>query len=120
VQVLRQSTKSGWPLQNVILKRVTEDHRTVFQLQFEWDSLVGGQARDHKHVSKGKEHKVKARRRSGKGSNFTHEEDALLADLKRDDRRLSWHEIHEQFTSKFPGRSRGALQVRYSTKLKGG
>jgi len=54
-----------WRLQNVILKRVTQDHGTVLQLQFEWDSLVGGQARDHEHVSEGKEHKVKARRRSG-------------------------------------------------------
>ncbi|RYO79487.1 hypothetical protein DL766_009348 [Monosporascus sp. MC13-8B] len=46
------------------------------------------------------------------------EEDNLLIELKR--RELSWQETYEQFTEKFPGRSKGTLQVRYCTKLKGG
>jgi len=62
-----QAKYEEWPLRNVILKRVTQDHRSVFQLQFEWDSRVrhGWRARDYKHVGKGKEHKAKERRCEG-------------------------------------------------------
>jgi hypothetical protein len=46
-------------------------------------------------------------------SKFSPEDDKLLQRLKEDGR-LSWDEIAEQF----PGRSKGGLQVHYSTKLK--
>lgn len=48
---------------------------------------------------------------------FTDEEDRLLIEVK-EGRRISWKEIHTEFTALHPGRSVGALQVRYCTKLK--
>jgi Myb-like DNA-binding domain len=48
-----------------------------------------------------------------KGTRFTQEEDAKLIDMKETKRR-SWDEIE----GAFPGRTRAALQVHYSTKLK--
>ncbi|KAH9844707.1 WD40 repeat protein [Teratosphaeria destructans] len=50
---------------------------------------------------------------SGHGARFTPEEDALLARLKEVED-MSWREIAEYF----PGRTEGALGVRYSTKIK--
>ncbi|KDN59735.1 hypothetical protein CSUB01_12328 [Colletotrichum sublineola] len=46
---------------------------------------------------------------------FSKDEDQLLQNLREKD--YSWKEIHSQFSEKFPGRTQGALQVRYSTKL---
>ena len=47
-----------------------------------------------------------------RNSRFSPEEDALLLQLKREG--LSWDEISDRF----PERSKGTLQVHYSTKLK--
>ncbi|SPO03180.1 uncharacterized protein DNG_05862 [Cephalotrichum gorgonifer] len=112
-----RATYQQWPLQDVLLKRVMDDGRTVFQLQFTWDSCP-----QHHRNAHGTEHAetsghgTKTRSRRGKGSMFTAEEDELLVRLKGG--QLAWDEIHERFSRKFPGRSRGSLQVRYCTKLK--
>lgn len=47
---------------------------------------------------------------------FTPDEDSLLIQLRS--AKLTWQEIYRRFDKRFPGkRSRGALQVRWSTKL---
>ncbi|KAK5120047.1 hypothetical protein LTR85_006528 [Meristemomyces frigidus] len=51
---------------------------------------------------------------SSHGMPFTPADDALLARLKEAEN-LSWEEIHAHF----PTRTRGAIQVRYSSKVKG-
>ena len=51
--------------------------------------------------------------RTGKRCHFSSDDDALLVQLKEKEG-LSWDEI----TDHFPGRSKGALQVHYCTKLK--
>jgi hypothetical protein len=50
--------------------------------------------------------------RPARNSRLSPEEDALLLQLKREG--LSWDEISDRF----PERSKGTLQVHYSTKLK--
>lgn len=112
-----------WPLKDVVLKRTILDGRATFQLQFEWPIYT-------MHTAEvGKLHKKKSRRTSrttsstaSQGSHasrrrvkFSSEEDELLRRLKDDD--LPWSEIYRRFTATYPGRSRGALQVRYCTKL---
>jgi hypothetical protein len=57
--------------------------------------------------------KAPVRRRGGKHCAFTPRDDEGLIDLK-ENKRLPWKAI----TLQFPGRSVGALQVRYCTKLK--
>lgn len=104
-----------WPLENVCLKRVTEDGTTTFQLQFSWDSPTKyghetGTRRDLPKSGSSAKHSSVTR------VTFTAEEDDLLIELKRQG--LSWQETHEKFTARFPGRSKGTLQVRYCTKLK--
>jgi hypothetical protein len=51
--------------------------------------------------------------RPAKNLRFSHEDDILLLRLKGEEG-LSWDEISERF----PERSKGTLQVHYSTKLK--
>ena len=90
---------------------MTEGGRTVFQLQFAWDSRP-----KHHPTAYGRQ------RASTQGPRvsykFTEDEDALLIQLKKEDC-LRWSEIHKSFSEQFRGRSQVALQVRYSTKLKG-
>jgi hypothetical protein len=106
-----------WPLEDVSLKRVTENGMTTFQLQFSWDSC------EHATESPRSESPVKKRNSAKRGATataaITPDEDALVIKLKEVDK-LRWHEIHEKFTEAFPGRKRsvGTLQVRYCTKLK--
>ncbi|RYP70408.1 hypothetical protein DL769_004970 [Monosporascus sp. CRB-8-3] len=108
-----QATYAEWPLQDVLLKRVTEGGRTVFQLQFAWDSRP-------QHHPKAYGSRTALAQKSGVArAKFTKDEDALLVRLKEDDR-LCWPEIHKRFSARFGGRSRGALQVHYSTMLKRG
>ncbi|KAG9249627.1 uncharacterized protein F5Z01DRAFT_472150 [Emericellopsis atlantica] len=57
------------------------------------------------------------KRKTGSRGKFTPEEDDLLIDLKTN-LSLPWSDIHRRFSNRFPGRSKGALQVRYCTKLK--
>lgn len=55
-----------------------------------------------------------SRRKKPPKAKFTAEDDDLLVDLK-EKRKLTWKQIAEHFN----GRTAGALQVRYCTKLKG-
>lgn len=55
--------------------------------------------------------------RQKRAPEFTKAEDNLLRELKQG-KGLVWKSIHRQFTEVFPGRSVGALQMRYCTKLK--
>ena len=105
-----------WPLENACLKRVTENGVTTFQLQFSWDSCTknGHETRNRRNPAKSRN---SAKHTPVTKVAFTAEEDNLLIELKRQE--LSWQETYEQFTEKFPGRSKGTLQVRYCTKLKG-
>ncbi|PNH48838.1 hypothetical protein VD0002_g7348 [Verticillium dahliae] len=111
-----------WPLQDVALKRVTENGVAISQLQFSWDPRTDHR-RDHPHP----EPRVPVRsirkrdtkkQASSSGAPFTEREDRCLIRLKEQGG-LPWTEIHKSFTDSFPGRSQGALQVRYYTKLKG-
>ncbi|KAJ5098837.1 hypothetical protein N7532_005838 [Penicillium argentinense] len=52
-----------------------------------------------------------------KGLPFSMEESRLLVDL-REEQRLSWSEATRRFGQKFPGRSKGSIQVYWSTTLK--
>ena len=57
-----------------------------------------------------------AARTSRRRARFSEEEENLLVDLKEQtDPKLSWREIQRRF----PNRTIGSLQVRYSTQLKG-
>ncbi|KAJ9137720.1 hypothetical protein NKR23_g8943 [Pleurostoma richardsiae] len=106
-----------WPLENVSLKRVTENGMTTFQLQFSWESC------EHATESPRSDSPVKKRNSAKRGATaratITPDEDDLVIKLKEVDK-LRWHEIHEKFTEAFPGRQRSVatLQVRYCTKLK--
>lgn len=113
-----------WPLKDVVLKRTILDGRATFQLQFEWPVYTMHTAEE------GKGHKKKSRRTprtasstASQGSHassrrikFSKEEDELLWRLKN--KGITWSEIHKRFSVAYPGRSCGALQVRYCTKLK--
>lgn len=115
-----------WPLQDVVLRRTLLDGRATFQLHFEWSVYT----RHTEELGKGHKHKSRlmprtTSNRASQGSHtssrrvkFSSEEDELLRQLKENRRGLSWPEIHERFSGTYPGRSRGALQVRYCTKLK--
>ncbi|KAK3940945.1 hypothetical protein QBC46DRAFT_458630 [Diplogelasinospora grovesii] len=94
-----------WPLDDVVLKRVTANGLAAFQLQF-YQSPVKRRTTTKRGAS------IRAR--------FTPEEDDLLVKLKNQG--LPWQGIHKKFTDAFPQRERrvGSLQVRYCTKLKGG
>ncbi|KAJ5111740.1 hypothetical protein NUU61_001370 [Penicillium alfredii] len=52
-----------------------------------------------------------------KGLLWSEEEGRLLVKL-RDEQKLAWSELTEHFTREFPGRSKGSIQVYWSTKLK--
>ena len=106
-----QAEYKVWALHDIPLERVTEGCRTVFPLQFAWDSRP-----QHHPITYGRQRaSVRGPRVSCK---FTEDEDALLIQLKEEDC-LRWSEIHRRFSEQFRSRSQIALQVRYSTKLKG-
>ncbi|KAI1315069.1 hypothetical protein F5Y16DRAFT_406984 [Xylariaceae sp. FL0255] len=112
-----------WPLENVLLKRVIDNGVATFQLQFTWDSCpkYGGagedQSTENQRPSSRSKKGASAKQRRARKDTFAPDEDKYLSELK-EKLRLPWKEIHERFTESFPGRSRGALQVRYCTKLK--
>ncbi|KAK3942582.1 hypothetical protein QBC46DRAFT_68952 [Diplogelasinospora grovesii] len=113
-----------WPLENVSLKRVTVNGVTTFQLQFTWDSCSKhGHGREDLAienqglVSPSRRH-ASAKRGRATRATFATSADELLIELK-EKLGLPCKEIHKRFTESFPGRSVGALQVRYCTKLKG-
>ncbi|KAJ5267206.1 hypothetical protein N7478_010014 [Penicillium angulare] len=56
-------------------------------------------------------------RTSRKGLPFSAEEDRLLVKLRKEEN-LAWSEVVTRFSQKFPGRSKGSIQVHWSTRLK--
>jgi hypothetical protein len=104
------TTFQEWPLEGATLKRVVEGGVATFQLQFSWD-LCTERGNYVEAPPKGRT-PLSAK---GRGP-FTADEDAMLIKLK--EQGISWKEIHGQFAAIYPGRTSGALQVRYCTKLK--
>ncbi|KAJ5288020.1 hypothetical protein N7478_003706 [Penicillium angulare] len=56
-------------------------------------------------------------RTSRKGLPFSAEEDRLLVKLRKEEN-LAWSEVVTRFSQRFPGRSKGSIQVHWSTRLK--
>lgn len=52
-----------------------------------------------------------------KGLSSSAEEDRLLGKLRQEEN-LTWSEVIERFSQRFPGRSKGSIQVHWSTKLR--
>ncbi|KAH7115547.1 hypothetical protein EDB81DRAFT_862179 [Dactylonectria macrodidyma] len=111
-----------WPLENVSLKRITENGKTTFQVQFDWTPCT-----KHGHASSTVRDRVdlpstrtrsRAKRGSAPRAKYTQQEDGLLIELKESKEMLAWPEIHQRFCEAHPGRSVESLQVHYSTKLK--
>ncbi|CAM1509671.1 Fc.00g000060.m01.CDS01 [Cosmosporella sp. VM-42] len=111
-----------WPLENASLKRITENGKTTFQLQFNWTPCT-----KHGHASSAVQDRVglpstrtrsRAKRASAPRAKYTPQEDDLLIELKEGREMLAWPEIHQRFCEAYPGRSVESLQVHYSTKVK--
>ena len=112
-----------WLIQSFVSKRLILEGVGVFRLEFERPLCT-----EHGQVntSPGNSHglttteRTQGRKRrtcGGARAKFTREEDKLLIKLRRQGS-LPWSEIYQRFSLAFPGRSRGSLQVHYSTKLK--
>ncbi|KAH6981467.1 hypothetical protein EDB80DRAFT_256361 [Ilyonectria destructans] len=110
-----------WPLENASLKRITENGKTTFQVQFDWTPGT-----KHRHASSTARDRVnlpltrtsRAKRASAPRAKYTPQEDDLLIELKEGREMLAWPEIYQRFSKSYPGRSVESLQVHYSTKLK--
>lgn len=105
-----------WPLDNVRLQRIMVNNRATFQLQFGWDLCATHCNCDQLSKKTGKQGTY-TNRNERKGQ-YTDEVDDWLVRLKSDPC-LSWKEIHQRHTGRFPGRSRAAPQVRCCNELKG-
>jgi len=108
-------------------KLVFRNRRGLFALQFTWDPRVehgGGHCGTDNQGTTAKRHRPARQKSNGttkckgkpastsRGARYTSADDAMILQLKGQG--LSWSAIAEQF----PGRSAGAIQVRYQTKLK--
>ncbi|KAK4151942.1 hypothetical protein C8A00DRAFT_35415 [Chaetomidium leptoderma] len=122
------ATCEEWPLGDAVLKRVIVDGSPpTFMVQFTWDPRAehgagyygtdnqGTSAKSHRParqksngITKHKDKLTSTSRRA----RYTLADDAEILRLKGQG--LPWTEIAEQF----PGRSAGAIEVRYHTKLK--
>lgn len=129
------ATFGEWPLGNAVLKRVTVDgSQPTFVVQFTWDPCAT-HARGHNRTENrgpvpSAQKQRPARQRStrspkdenppadskstssSRGARYTSEDDTKIRQLK--ERGLSWPAIARHF----PGRTAGAIEVRYHTKLK--
>ncbi|RTE69012.1 hypothetical protein BHE90_016609 [Fusarium euwallaceae] len=108
-----------WPLENVSMKRVTENGKTTFQFQFDWPLCTNhpdaaGMIPDStRSVATSKTTKRAPARRA----NHSDDEDNFLIQLKEEEQ-LGWAEIRRRFAQRFPERGVSSLQVHYCTKLK--
>ncbi|KAH9231819.1 hypothetical protein K456DRAFT_399088 [Colletotrichum gloeosporioides 23] len=110
------------PLTNFVLKRTIVGHVTTFTIEWQQVNPPHYRCQGPPKViqpppSPSLSGSDLARFPRGHRRAFTKDEDRLLCKLKRGGK-LCWKEIHRQFSNKFPGRTIGTLQVRYSTKLK--
>ncbi|KAH6986798.1 hypothetical protein EDB80DRAFT_511541, partial [Ilyonectria destructans] len=108
-----------WPLENASLKRITENGKTTFQLQFDWTPCA-----KPGHASSAVRDRVDSPSTRTRGklglalrAKYTPQEDDLLIELKEGREILTWPQIHQRFSETYPGRALGSLQVHYSTKL---
>jgi hypothetical protein len=117
-----------WPLRDAVLERVTMDGSPpTFKVQFTWDPCaehgVGycgmeNQGTNVKRYRPARQKSNRTTKHKGKPAStsrrarYTPADDATILRLKGQG--LPWVEIAEQF----PGRSAGAIQLRYHTKLK--
>ncbi|KAH7183768.1 hypothetical protein BKA60DRAFT_671613 [Fusarium oxysporum] len=108
-----------WQLENVSMKRITENGKTTFQFQFEWSLCT-----NHPHTTSATPDltRLVATRKTTKRApvrraKYPDDEDNFLIQLKEKEQ-LGWAEIHRRFTQRFPERGGSGLQVHYCTKLK--
>jgi hypothetical protein len=105
-----------WPLERAVLKRITINGSVTFQLEFNWEPCGNNHVKAR--GSSNKKPLPRARpgaKRRVAAKDYSPEEDSFLIALKAQG--LSWKNIHAQYGERFPGRTMGSLQVRYSTKL---
>ncbi|KAK3694839.1 hypothetical protein B0T22DRAFT_437889 [Podospora appendiculata] len=120
-----------WPVSDAVFKRVTLDGVQTIQLQFTWVPCAKHGKGYHETENQGSASPAKRHRPARQGSKrstkdedttansksaprrqrYTPQDDAKICQLK--DQGLSWLAIAEQF----PGRSPGAIEQRYYTKL---
>ncbi|KAK4095998.1 hypothetical protein N658DRAFT_562717 [Parathielavia hyrcaniae] len=116
------------PLGDAVLKRVTMDGSpSTFMVQFTWDPCAEhrtGYCRTENPGTTARRHRPARQKSNGttkytdkptstsRRARYTPADDARILRLKGQG--LSWTEIAEQF----PGRSAGAIEVRYYTRLK--
>ncbi|WAO96062.1 Hypothetical protein NCS54_01372300 [Fusarium falciforme] len=108
-----------WPLENVSMKRITENGKTTFQFQFEWPLCT-----NHQHATsvipdsaRSVATKRTTKRAPAKRGKYSDDEDNFLIQLKEEEQ-LRWAEIRRRFAQRFPERGSSSLQVHYCTKLK--
>ncbi|KAF5249037.1 hypothetical protein FANTH_5630 [Fusarium anthophilum] len=105
-----------WSLKDVLLKRITEDGKITFQLQFEWDHDScrpnAGRSRSHPKNRRRLPETLHSSAKSS-GGRWTSDEDKTVLRMKQEGK--SWADIQRAL----PHRSVGTIQVRYSTKLRG-
>ncbi|PCD23151.1 hypothetical protein AU210_014674 [Fusarium oxysporum f. sp. radicis-cucumerinum] len=108
-----------WPLENVSMKRITENGKTTFQFQFEWPLCT-----NYSHATsvipdstRSVSMKKTTKRAPARRSKYSNDEDNFLIQLKEEEQ-LGWAEIRRRFAQRFPERGGSGLQVHYCTKLK--
>ncbi|PNP78604.1 hypothetical protein FNYG_07950 [Fusarium nygamai] len=108
-----------WPLENVSMKRITENGKTTFQFQFEWPLCT-----NYSHATsvipdstRSVSMKKTTKRAPARRSKYSDDEDNFLIQLKEEEQ-LGWAEIRRRFVQRFPERGGSGLQVHYCTKLK--
>ncbi|KAJ4182640.1 hypothetical protein NW767_013785 [Fusarium falciforme] len=108
-----------WPLENVSMKRVTENGKSTFQFQFEWPLCT-----DHPHATsvipdstRSVATRKTTKRAPARRAKYSDDEDNFLIQLKEEEK-LGWAEIRQRFAQRFPERGGSSLQVHYCTKLK--
>ncbi|KAF5696960.1 hypothetical protein FGLOB1_13130 [Fusarium globosum] len=108
-----------WQLENVSMKRITENGKTTFQFQFEWPLCT-----NHPHATSASPDSARSvpTRKTTKQAlarrvRYSDNEDNFLIQLKAVEQ-LGWAEIRQRFAQRFPGRGGSGLQVHYCTKLK--
>ncbi|KAL3587728.1 hypothetical protein FPOAC2_13627 [Fusarium poae] len=108
-----------WPLENVSMKRITENGKTTFQFQFDWPLCT-----NHPHatsvipdLTRSATTKKTTKRAPARRAKYSDDEDNFLMQLK-EEKQLGWAEIRRRFAQRFPERGGLSLQVHYCTKLK--
>lgn len=108
-----------WQLENVSMKRITENGNMTFQFQFEWPHFT-----NHLHANDVISNSTRSvttrktwKRASATRTKYSDDEDRFLIQLKEEEQ-LGWAEIRRCFADRFPERVSSGLQVHYCTKLK--